>query len=599
MLRNAATRTTIDGVTTLFSPVGGRTRATLSFRVGTADEALHQRGIGHLTGHLASAAADQDSATCPVSISASTLSFHFAGNALAVANEIGALCHWITSVSTGGRIDERALGQARLLADADQRIHAPEHAHLLWHRYGPRGWAAGSYPEHALRHLGADDVAAWARAHLTRQNAVLAISGTKATTLRVPLPAGDYRPLPELPASVLITPALVATTAPQLSLSGVIGTDPNRLDRDRAAAGLTTEIARSRVAYALGRRYGREVTVRGGPMTLGASAVHGVVWAEVDPAREAKIADIAAESFLVLGEQKLVEGELAAHVRRRLAMYEKAAARPAGAHELLHRQALGALNEVPWSLALERRMLSAVDEELVGAQIEDLTASTVLAMRETDPPVRRWSSSPAPQAFEPEGDVFRSRPAYGRSSSASPRRLLVGERGITLRSTDRPDLQQRWDSIALAQSWDDGRLALTGDDGTVFDVRPEQWLAPDLVETALRRRLPTELSVVGMGARHTPTPAPLRLTDKVSPAWWWVMAGSGILLAIAAILPLWPAALPWLRWVLLAIGVVLTVVGGAWAADTLLSERRLRRPGAPASGTDPSQNEEQLSPGAR
>ncbi|WP_106847762.1 hypothetical protein [Blastococcus sp. Marseille-P5729] len=598
-LRNAATRTAIDGVTTLFSPIGGRTRATLSFRVGTADEPLHQRGISHLVGHLASAAADQDAAVCPVTVSASTLSLHFVGNALAVANEIGAVCHWITSTSSGGRIDERALTRARELADADQRLHAPEHAYVLRHRFGPRGWAAGSYPEHALGQLDADDVVAWVREYLTTQNAVLAISGTKATTLRVPLPAGEYRPAPEVPPSVLTTPALVTTPAPQLSLSGIISTDPNRLDRDRAAAGLTTEIARSRVAYALGRRYGRDVTVRGGPMALGRDAVHGVVWAPVDAVREAKIADIAAEALQVLAEGRLVEGELAAHVKRRLAMYEKAAARHAGAHELLHRQALGALNETPWSLALERRMLTAVDAELVSGQIDDLVASTVLAMRETDPPVRRWSRSPQQPAFEPGGAAFRSRPAYGLSSRTSrPHRLLVDEQGLTLRSTDRPDQQQRWDALALVQSWNDGRVLLTGNDGTTFDVRPEQWLAPDLVETAVRERLPEELSVVEMGDRHTPPAAPLRVTDTVAPAWWWAMAGAGVLLAITALTPIWPVSLPWLRWLVLAVGTLLVVVGGAWAADTWLSERRLGRPGVTVSN-EPASEPEQLTSSAR
>lgn len=579
VLRNAATRSTIDDVTTLFSPIGGRTRATLSFRVGTADEPLHLRGISHLIGHLASAAADQDDAACPVTVSASTLSMHFVGNALAVANEIGAVCHWITTAS-GARADERALERAKAAARADQRIHAPEHLILLRHRYGPRGWAAGGYREHALDALTADDVRSWVAEHLNAQNAVLALSGTKATTLRVPLPRGEYRPLPGLPEHLLDTPALLRADEPRLSLSGVVGTDPNRLDRDRAAAGLTTEIARSRVAYALGRRYGRELTVKGSPMTLGSTAVHAVVHAEVDADREAKVADIAAESLDVLCERGLVDGELAAHVKRRLALYERASASHAGAHELLHRQAIGALNDTPWSLALERRMLSVTDEQLIAEQLRSIAGTKVLSMRPVDPPVRPWPGPPPPRGFEAHGEVFRSRPAYGLSSRTTrPARLIVGEQGATLRSADRPDEQLAWDTVVMTQVWDDGRQLLTGHAGSTLDIRPEQWLAPDLIRPAVTTRLPDDVSIVAMGERDCPPPAPLRVTDRVAPAWWWAGVAAGVVMVVVGALPVWPAGAAWARWLLAAAGVVLAVLAGSWAADTALTERRLRRPG--------------------
>lgn len=573
-------------MTTLFSPVGGRTRATLSFRVGTADEPLHQRGINHLIGHLASAAADQDDSSCQVTVSASTLSFRFAGNALAVANEIGAVCHWITAASTTP-VDARALQRARAAAEADQQLHAAEHLGVLRARFGPAGWASGSYPELGLGTVGADDVSVWAAKFLTSGNAVLAMSGTKATTLRVPLPAGDYVPLPPLPAGFLSTPALVPSATSQLSLSGLITTDENHLDRDRAVAGLTTEILRSRIAYALGRRYGHEVLARGGPMALGPQAVHTVVWADVEADREAKVADIAVEALSVLAGKGLVAGELQAQVKRRLSAYEKAAASGAGHHEILHRQALGALNSAPWSLALERRMLINANEEQIGAQVADVQRSCVLMMAETEPPVRSWSAPPAPAQFEARGEVFRSVPAYGLSSRHErPSRLIVGEEGVTVRRIDRPDEQLRWDAVAMAQVWDDGRHLLTSTRAQTLDLVPETWLAPDLAAGAVRERL-REVPVVAMGARRTPPAAPSRITDRVAPAWWWGDLLGGLLLLAIALTPMWSGSVSWLRWVVGAIGLVALVVGGAWAYDTTITERRLRRPGprGAASGT--------------
>lgn len=598
ILRNAATRSTIDGVTTLFAPVGGRTRATLSFRVGTADEPLHHRGINHLIGHLASAAADQDDSGCHVTVSASTLSFGFTGNALAVANEIGAVCHWIGAASAT-LVDGRALHRARAAAQADQRLHAPEHLRVLRARFGPAGWAAGSYPELGLHTLTAEDVMAWVRTYLTAGNAVLALSGTKATTLRVPLPKGEYVPFPSLPRSFLSTPALVPSEAPMLSISGLITTDPNHLDRDRAMAGLVSEILRSRVAYALGRRYDHEVQARGGPIALGPGAVHSVVWADVAAEREAKVADIAAESLSVLVSKGLVDGELDAQVKRRLAAYEKAAATGAGHHEILNRQAIGALNDAPWSLALERRMLMNATPELIRPQLEDLVATTVLMMTETVPPVRSWTAPPQPPVFTADGEVLRSRPAYGLTARRHrPGRLIVGEEGVTVRRIDRADAQLRWDAVAMAQVWDDGRHLLTSSRAQTLDILPEQWLAPELAADALRNRL-GDASVVRMGPRSTPPAIPTRITDRVAPAWWWGGLALGLMLLTLALTPMWSGSATWLRWLLGAIGMVALVVGGAWAYDTAATERRLRRPGQPPRAPTGRDAGEQVPPAER
>ncbi|WP_134325238.1 hypothetical protein [Cumulibacter soli] len=573
IVRNAATRSTIDNVTTLISSVGGRTRATLSFRVGFADEPLHHRGITHLVGHLASAAADQDESTCHVSVSASTLSFHFSGGALAVANEIGAVCHWIGSARA--HADERALERVRGAAKADQRLHAPEHTRVLRARFGLPGWGGGSVPELGLDSIGVDDIHDWVTTYLTSGNSVLALSGTKATTLRVPLPDGNYVPVTPPQPTLLNPPALIASPTPMLSLSGLLTTDENHLDRDRAVAGLSTEIVRSRIAFALQQRYGSELKIRGGPMTLGPHSVHSVVWADVDAEIEAKVADIAAEALAVLVANGLLEGELGAHVKRRLSAYERAAGTGSGAHDLLHRQALGALNEQPWSLALERRMLSGASSELVGAQLSQFSDSAVLMMAETDPPVRAWSAGATLAPFDADGEILRSRPAYGLSSRHQPCRLIVGEDGITLRSLTAADDQVRWADVAMAQSWDDGRLLLTSTAAGEFDIAPERWLAPDAVTQAVHRHLGDQ-PIIEMGPRETPPSAPLRLSDRIAPMWWWGAVLVGVLLIAVGSAPLLPGQLTWLRWLLGAVGLVTFVIGGAWAYDTALTERRLQ-----------------------
>ncbi|QHB98925.1 hypothetical protein EK0264_00510 [Epidermidibacterium keratini] len=570
--QNAATRSTIDGVIVLARSVGGTTRASLSFRCGAADEPLPQRGISHLIGHAASEAAGQDPAGCPVTVSASSTTFHFTGNALAVANEIGAVCHWLGAAIHPTGIDERALDRARAAAAADQRQHAEEHTSAIAARFGPAGWAGGDLTEIGLGELDRAQVAAWVARYFTRGNAVLALSGTKATTLRVPLPPGEYVDFPELPHSALQTPALIAAASPRLRVGALLRTDPATLDRDRAVAGLATEIVRSRSAYAVGQRFGREISIAGGPMALGRDHVHAALWAEVNERQEAKVADLVVEAIDSLAGDGLVDGELAAHTARRAARLSKAEANPASAHDLLTRQALGALNESPWSPALERRLVQTATADQVGEYVKQFTSSMLLSMHEVAPPIRNWSGGlPAPR-FEVTAPAHKSRPAYGRDRTALAR-LHSDREGITIRRLDRPDRQLRWSDVVLAETWDDGRRRLTGARGQRIDVRPYRWAEPDEVVREIDARIPPETRA-RIGAGDDRDPAPQTLLDRIDPRGWLAMAGACALLLLLAAPPLLPASLSWVRWVLGAIGLVGLVVCGAFALETVRTERR-------------------------
>lgn len=570
--QNAATRSTIDGVTTFLRSVGGTTRASLSFRCGTADEPLPQRGITHLIGHAAGEAAGQDPALCPVTVSASSTTFHFTGNALAVANEIGAVCHFLKAAIQPTGIDERALERARAAAEADQRRHAEEHTSLIALRFGPAGWAAGELAELGLRELDRAQVAAWIARYFTRGNAVLALSGTKATTLRVPLPPGEYVDFPELPRSALQTPALVGAAAPRLRIGAVLQTDPATLDRDRAVAGLATEIVRSRSAYAVGQRFGRDVTIGGGPMALGRDQVHAALWSQVTAQQEAKVADLVVAAIDSLAADGLLDGELAAHTARRAARLTKAETSPANAHELLTRQAIGALNDTPWSPALERRLVQTATAEQVGEFVGQFAGSMLLSMHEVDPPIREWSGGLPVPRFDVTAAPYKSRPAYGRDRRALAR-LYADREGITVRRLDRPDRQLRWSDVVLAETWDDGRRRLTGARGQRIDVQPHRWAQPEEVVREVDARVPRPTRA-RMGVGEDREPDPQTVLDRIDPRGWLAIAGACALLLLLAAPPLLPASLSWLRWVLGAIGLVGVVVCGAFAIETGRIERR-------------------------
>ncbi len=326
---NAAQRTSVDGVTAFIQPGGGATRASLSFRVGASDEPISRRGITHLLAHLATNAAGIDSLLTPPTISASITTFHFEGSAQQVANEIGAVCHWLSSAHDPANISPRTLDRHRSSAYADLVRHAPEHMDLLSARLGPAGWAAGGLPEYGLPNVGPSELSQWAKSFFVQGNAVLALSGTKTTTLRAPLPGGAAQPYRPVAATDLTLPGWAPSPQAELSVGGLITLDSGHRDRDRAVCGLISDIARAHASVAVRRKYGRSFAARSGTLALGDDHVHLALWGRVSAEDEGGVLAEVLESLQTLAEEGLADGERAAHVKRRLDAYDLRAARPA------------------------------------------------------------------------------------------------------------------------------------------------------------------------------------------------------------------------------------------------------------------------------
>lgn len=569
----------MDGVTTFIVPASGSTQASLSFRVGTSDEPLPVRGITALLAHLATNAVGIDHVLTPPTVSATIATFHFDGSAQQVANEIGALCHWLSSAHDPSALSAALIDKHRSTVDQSVAQHAPEHMTLLRARLGPTGWASGAVDHIGVPSLDAERLSKWAQRYFVAQNAVLALSGTKSTTLRVPLPAGPAQPIRGLRARSREFPAFERDRGKGVQVGGLITLDPGHRDRDRIAASLATDVIKAHLARAMRERTGHRGSLGVSSLAIGPDHVHLALWARHDDLDDAALTMAVLDAIESICGKDHGEDEFGAYLRRRLAAFDKVTATGSGRHRMLERQAIGGLTEVPWSIALERRLLNSISPIQIRAVVQEFAASMILI----------GSSRPSGfHAFEVAAQTpvapqrFRSSPAFGvlarnRDQSEQPRRALIDERALTIRSVDRPDLQIAWFDVQAMTTHEDGHRCLIGQYGTLT-IKPEQWRDSAALVTAIDHHVADD-RVAELGPRTTPAATAPSVTDRL-PVWSWLIlfAVSGALVALS-LLPMWGQSPTLVHWIAGIVGLIGIVISGAYGFDVAETERRLRRPG--------------------
>lgn len=566
-----AARFVLDGVPVLHQDAPGSTRATLTFRVGTADERLPQRGITRLLSYTAAAAGGIDSPAGLAKTSFTLTSFTFSGTAEDVAHEIGALCHSLRN------LDQRLLERQRKVALGDATPHSPEHSRLLRVRYGPAGWGADVLPQFGVPSLQIEALRDWSTTHFSTGNAVVAITGPMPANLRIPLPAGDRRSVAELPASHVAVPAVHRAAGAGLSMGGVVKiTSP----ADRLATGILATAVRGRVVADIQQQLGIRLGARTGALSLGHQLAHVAIWSDAVGGQEPRASDVTITALERFVGDGLPATEVDFYRERRRKSLREFAASSRGSHALLEQEAVGSLLGTDWSVEQESAALQDISPDLLHRQAGEVLSSLVLILPESVRPPRAFAELDAPPATAASGKVMRSRPAYGglrREDRPSPRRLFVGDDSLTLRSTTGPDVQVVWADLRLTARYDDGRRLLMDKNSQSIDLRPEEWLAPNAIQSQVDTRAPAD-STVQMGDRRTPTAPRLTVTDLVPPWLWLPLALLCVGVVMAAVIAPWPSSLTWLRTTTGIAGFVLLFVVGAFGIEVLRSTRLLRRP---------------------
>jgi len=177
--------TVVDGVQTFWTQAGPPFTATLTFRVGIADERLVERGITHLVEHLAMSPLREVTHPYNGGVGMDATSMWAAGSEADVVDFMGRLTDELSDLSA-----ERLDTEAGVLIAESMRFRSTSFTSMLAFRFGPAGPGVMAYPEYGLRRVTVGDLRRWAAEWFTAENAVLILTGPPPDNMRLSLPSG-------------------------------------------------------------------------------------------------------------------------------------------------------------------------------------------------------------------------------------------------------------------------------------------------------------------------------------------------------------------------------------------------------------------------
>jgi zinc protease len=443
-------RTEVDGVPTLVARRPGPVRAGLAFRVGRADETLARGGISHLTEHLALHQAGLTDYHINGSTGAVVTDFHVQGSTDEVAGFLTGVCRALHDPPAARLETEKSI----VRTEWSNRTPSALDDMPLW-RYGARDYGLVSYPELGLPMLRLDDLRQWAAQFFTRENAVLWIAGDGLPgQLRLPLPAGERRPVPAPSSALPTTPAYFPGPPRVVGLSGVVHRNPAALV---FAVLLKRELFRSlRQQSGLSYSVDSAIDPRGDGFAT--------ILALVDALPEKQDAALGGFVDVLAGLRvgRIAEADVAALVGQG----EEELSHPDAAAKLLPSYAFDLLTGRPFRSPEEVRAdLREVTAGSLHEVAQEMMSSALLMV----PGGHRadWAGfAPAPTASATivTGSRYRSRVDGGAD-------LVIGAEGVSVAHPEAA-ATVRFDECAALLVWPDGGRQLFGGDGIVVRVEP-------------------------------------------------------------------------------------------------------------------------------
>jgi zinc protease len=278
--------------------------ASLTFRVGIADEQPAQRGITHLVEHLALFPLGQREYPYNGFVDLLHCTFFAQGT----RDELEAFLADVASGLASLQLD-RLDAEKRILTQESAAAGPDIVAQLLSHRFGMRAHGALDLKELGLRWLDPETVDEWRREWFTAGNAALWVHGPEPLDVDLGLPPGESRqPPPAEPLAGLEFPAWVAQ-----GTGGVaIGAVAERTWGTTVMMGLAQE----RVFERLRRDEGLVYDVWGDYLPLGRDLSHVALGAACTDDQAARVADALITALEQLRDAGPSDDELATFKRR-------------------------------------------------------------------------------------------------------------------------------------------------------------------------------------------------------------------------------------------------------------------------------------------
>jgi predicted Zn-dependent peptidase len=464
-------QTEIDGVPAVWAESDGPFGASLSFRVGRADETLARSGLAHLVEHLALYAFGEDPDHNGFVDGIRTV-FHRTGDPEEIVDFFGELCPRLHALPL-----DRIETEKRILRSEAAGRNWTIHDRLADRRYGAASYGLGSYVELGLPALTGDDVSAWARRYASRGNAVLALTGPPPSGLKLELPHGSRVPAP--------APTIAAPSTPAWFVENLGGVALGMVVRRTHAASLLAAILERRLRRVLRFEQGLSYSPWTRYDRRDADHAHLVVMVDALAENFASARDGLLEVMTEIASRPPTVAELD-ELRREAAEW---ASTPAAAGYSVTAAAGNILLDRPFEDDLQavaaRDAVSSEDVRLVAEEALGTAIACVPPGIEMPEP---WVRLPDASVDSVSG---RSHRRVAKKGTPDQRlfRLIAGDEGVSI-TDGKSHSTVRFQSCVAALAWPDGRRQLMGLDGVGVVVEPTVWQGGrsvvELIDTHVR-----------------------------------------------------------------------------------------------------------------
>jgi hypothetical protein len=457
--------TQIDGVNVAWSDQPGPLRASLIFRIGTADESLSVNGITHLVEHLALFPLGQQPHYQNGAVRTSLTSFDTAGDPAEVSTFLAGVC-----ASLGALPADRLAMERRVVETEASRRPGGTFTSALGWRYGPNGPGLWSAEEFALQTVDAPALQAWADQVFTCDNAVLVLSGPPPASLRLPLRSRGRLTVPPLVDMLPTTPAWFEHSWPDVGMLTV-------LPRSSAAVAYTYALQRDLVEnlrIRLGMAYSPTVDYE--PY----DANTALVFARADAHRDhlEQVAQVVAGTVTALAER----GPSAHHMQEYRDTAVKQYSLPGAALSAALYEATDLLLSGTYTPIGEiRARLEAMTDADVAEAARAARDGLLYALPQgVTLPVDRAVRAPQ-YSIEPPVTGHRLQPLG--ATVTGPPELVASTEGLTLDQGEGRRSTVRFASCRVNLAWPDGRRVIVSPEGISLTIEPTLWQSgKDIVE---------------------------------------------------------------------------------------------------------------------
>ncbi|MFV0126200.1 hypothetical protein ACLGI4_00450 [Streptomyces sp. HMX112] len=458
-------RTTVDGVTVLWTRGPAPLIATLTFGCGARDEGFRTIGVTHLIEHLAMSTLPRLHHEHNASVDLETTRFTASGRPEQITAFLATVCAALSDLPL-----DRIQHEAGILTAEASSVTSPAAAFLLNQRFGARGPGLAPYTGPGYDRLSADAVRAHAAEYFTRVNAVLQLTGPPPEGLRLPLPEG--RP-PRRTAPAARTGA--SWDEAPIEGAGIALAMP--LGSPAAALGLAllehrlTELAR--------HRRGLSYAVQVESSLRDEHTVDSLLSLDSRPGQEAEIADLLWQEALRLGRELPTEAEL----KEEIEGFRESYADPRAVEAELGSAASAQLFGLPSRDAAARlaALRAVVPEEVRACFTQALATAQLAVAPDVEPRLAALDGRPLPRGacWEhgglPAGETFRP-PLLARAKYSGARRsrlVLTGDGVAELDGDGRVHRIRFAEIVGLERDGEDRTLFAAS--GCLMELSPHKY----------------------------------------------------------------------------------------------------------------------------